>query len=229
MCKQCSNIPSVTLQTAVLMQVKDFAKDQTTFSVYDITSHIREKTSNGVIEIPEVEVSGASFRFDIPHTKVKSIFDELWRTSVFDPLFTLTRNFNGRYFEYTPTSVAVGDCPPTIVPDTHPSSTPIYPGGTSNSVPVAMVTRTSHSSPVSRFRGDSVFDSVFMSRIKIYLLNCCDIGVDPTIKQIQSAIKRKNDTKSWTCYDIREYVKSIRFVISSDSDCISLNKVNCTK
>ena len=98
----CKQVQSVTLQTAIFMQAKEFAASNVPFSVHDITRILRVKTAQGELEIPEVEVSGASFRFDIPHAKVKALFDELDRTSAFDADFTTTRTFNGMYFEYTP-------------------------------------------------------------------------------------------------------------------------------
>ena len=104
----CNQVQSVTLQTAVLMQVKEFAQTNTPFSVHDITRTIRTKAAQGELEIPEVEVQGASFRFDIPHPKVKGIFEEMWKTGVFDPDFTLSRQFNGMYWLYTPAPVNGG-------------------------------------------------------------------------------------------------------------------------
>src|ERR1035441_7849921 len=122
MCNK-QQVPSVTLQSAVLMQVKAFAQNNTPFSVHDITRTIRQKTSQGELEIPEVEVQGASFRFDIPHPKVKALFDELWTSGVFDPDFSLSRKFNGMYFEYTPTS---GNDPYTsTIPTTTPLATAV--------------------------------------------------------------------------------------------------------
>ena len=91
----CKQVQSVTLQTAIFMQAKEFAASNVPFSVHDITRILRVKTAQGELEIPEVEVSGASFRFDIPHAKVKALFDELDRTSAFDADFTTTRTFNG--------------------------------------------------------------------------------------------------------------------------------------
>ena len=114
------NVPSVTLQSAVLLQVKEFVKNKQTFSVHDITRNIRSKASSGDLEIPETEVSGTSFKNDIPHAKVKNIFDNLWQTGVFDSEFTLSRLFNGTYFEYTPT--LVNQMTPT------PTPTPLPPG-----------------------------------------------------------------------------------------------------
>ena len=73
----CNQTQSVTLQTAVLLTVKEFAQANQPFSVHDITRTIRSKAANGDLEIPEVEVAGASFRFDIPHAKVKGLLYDL--------------------------------------------------------------------------------------------------------------------------------------------------------
>lgn len=181
MCFQATNVPSVTLQTAVLMQVKDFANVQKTFSVHDITRTIREKTGNGEIEIPEVEVSGASFRFDIPHTKVKAIFDELWRTGVFDPFLTLSRNFNGTFFEYVPTPVngASAAAPAPVVP----TSAPIVAAAT-----VASANR--------------VDKQVVTSKVQTYLDN--HAGSTVTIEQIRAGIK----CNGWTCSEIIDIIRN---------------------
>jgi hypothetical protein len=201
MCFQSSNVksvPSVTLQTAVLMQVQDFAKSNQTFSVHDVTRTIRQKTGSGDIEIPEVEVSGASFRFDIPHTKVKDIFNELWNTGVFDPFLTLSRSFNsqGHYFEYTPTPVNTSSAPaPSVAVSTNPPTT-----------------------------APSVNDASVQARITLYLTNCRTRNFRPTLKQVQSAIKR-NVSTGWSCEKIQDYIIHLSFNIIQDPEHISSNQV----
>jgi len=204
MCNQ-ANVPSVTLQTAVLMQVKEFAQNSQPFSVHDVTRNLRMKTSQGEIEIPEVEVQGASFRFDIPHVKVKGIFDELWRTGVFDPVLTLNRTFNGTYFEYTPSLVA-GAAPSVTV--TAPPVTPTQTVSTPSASPT--------SGPVS--------DSVVQSRIQTYLDNCQSRNFRPTLKQVQSAIKRDVST-GWSCEKIQDYIEGLGYSVVADPDYVSASQV----
>jgi hypothetical protein len=203
MCQQ-----SVTLQTAVLMQVKEFVTSNTTFSVHDITRAIRSKLYNDELEIPEVKVDGAVFRSDIPHTKVKAIFNELWHTGVFDPDFTLGRNFNGMYFEYTPSLLnpTVKTTTPITAPVTQTMST---------SAPVA-----SASTIISSL---STFDSVVQDRIETYLDNCIFRNTRPahtTLRNVQSAIKRDVST-GWSCEKIREYIECLGYTVVDDQGSIS--------
>lgn len=209
----CNQVQSVTLQTAVLMQVKEFAQNNQPFSVHDITRTIRHKTAQGELEIPEVEVSGTSFRFDIPHAKVKTLFDELWRTGVFDPDFTLSRQFNGMYFEYTPSLLAVSPTVQVSTPAvTHATQTVSTPAPTPAPAPVA-------SSPST-----SVSNSVVQDRIQTYLDNCTSRNFRPTLKQVQSAIKRDVST-GWTCEQIQDYVEGLGYDVVADPDYVSANQV----
>jgi len=207
MCDQ-TNIPSVTLQTAVLLQVKEFAISNTAFSVHDITRDIRKKTASGELEIPEVEVSGASFRFNIPHVMVKALFDKLWRTGVFDPNFTLSRQSNGLYFEYTPSPVNTG--PATVIPPA--VTTPAAPA------PAVVVTRDKVTTPPTPSH------SMMVDRIRTYLANCTNRSFRPTIKNIQSAIKREVST-GYTCDELKSYITQIGYVIIDDPDAISRSQV----
>jgi len=188
-----TNVPSVTLQTAVLMQIKEFASIQQPFSVHDVTRAVRSKTSQGELEIPEVEVAGASFRFDISHSKVKSIFDELWRTGVFDPTFTLDRKFTGMYYEYTPQNTGAGPVGTCVPVSPSVSSAPIV---STNDI----------------------------DRIKLYLGNCATKNFRPTIKKVQSAIKR-DGVPCCSCDDLKSYIKSLGYSIVDDPDAVSKSQV----
>jgi len=202
------NVPSVTLQTAVLMQVSEFAKNSQPFSVHDVTRAVRSKASQGELEIPEVEVAGASFRFDIPHSKVKGIFDELWRTGVFDPAFTLNRNFNGMYFEYTPSLNPSSTSTPAAAPSVQVSNPPYTTSTTSTATAIA--------APVP--------DAVVMDRIQTYLNNCASRNFRPTLKQVQSAIKRDVST-GWSCEKIQDYVENLGYDVVANPEYVSASQV----
>jgi hypothetical protein len=202
-----NQLQSVTLQTAVLMQVKEFANANKPFSVHDITREIRHKVNQGLLEVPEVEVYGASFRFDIPHIKVKALFDELWRNGVFDPDFSLNRSFvSGMYFQYTPSPVAKSSTPapsfaitaPTII--RQPAATT-----TNTSVPPYM--------SVTNAKG-----------VQLYLNNCIKKNFCPTLKQIQSAIKR-DQIPGQTCNELKSYVETLGYTVVNDPDAISQSQV----
>lgn len=198
-----TSLQSVTLQTAVLMQVKEFAAANQTFSVHDITRTVRDKVNNALLEIPEVEVSGASFRFDIPHAKVKALFEELWRTGIFNPDFTLGRKFNGQYFEYTPTSNSGA-------PDVTPS-VPSYTVSPST-------TTAAPSTSVSN-------DGSVKSRVQQYLTNCAKRNFRPTLKNVQSAIKRGDMSTGWSCDSLKTVIESFGYTIVSDPDSLSASQV----
>ena len=211
------NVPSVTLQSAVLLQVKEFVKNKQTFSVHDITRNIRSKASSGDLEIPEVEVSGASFRFDIPHTKVKSLFNDLWNTGVFDPDFTLDRKFNGTYYEYTPLPVS-GNTAPQPGAYTASTTSAAAPAVTVQNVPTPNV----QSSPSPLMKCSSV---VVKDRVSVYLGHCKDRNYWPTLKNVQSAIKRDVST-GWTCDEIRTLIMNdIGYNVVDNPDYASASQV----
>ena len=196
-------LQSVTLQTAILMQVKEFAAANQQFSVHDVTREVRQKVNNGQLEIPEVEVSGASFRFDIPHAKVKELFDELWRAGTFAPDFSLNRQFTGVYFQYTPVPVAQNSAP--FVPTPSPVLSVAQP---------AVVPPTATAAPAT-----TVTD-----RINTYLNNCRARNFQPTLKQVQSAIKRDVST-GWTCEKIQDYIEGLGYSVTVDPEVVSASQV----
>lgn len=201
----------VTLQIAVLQQVKEFASANRPFSVHNITQEIRNKVNSGALEIPEVEVSGASFRFDIPHVKVKSIFDDLWNSGVFNPDFTLTRQFNGTFFDYTPQPVQSAAPIGTAVPAS------VTPANTSFTVAPSATTTTT-TVVVSR--------NVAKERIQQYLTNCENRNFRPTLKQVQSAIKRGEVSTGYTCEDIKAIVENdLNYTVTANPDLLSASQV----
>jgi hypothetical protein len=184
------------------MQVKEFAQNNTPFSVHEITQAIRQKTAQGELEIPEVEVQGASFRFDISHPKVKALFDELWRTGVFDPDFTLSRKFNGMYFEYTPASAN---------------------GGALAGISVAPQPAASATMPVPPTLVNKATEKV-EDRVKTYLNNCVLRNFRPTLKKVQSAIKRDVST-GWSCDALKALVQKLGYTVVDDPDSVSKAQV----
>ncbi len=198
----CNQAQSVTLQTAVLMTVKEFAQQNQTFSVHDITRTIRSKASQGDLEIPEVEVSGASFRFDIPHSRVKALFLEMWNSGVFDPDFTLTRNFNkgGGYFEYSPV-VPAANAVYASTTSTATTPAPTTPSYSKNNAPV-------------------------QDRVVLYLNNCATRNFRPTLKQVQSAIKRGDASTGWSCEDLQKLIETtLGYSVVADPESLSASQV----
>ena len=209
---------SITLQTAVLMQVKEFAQNNVVFSIHDITRNVRDKVSAGSLEIPEVEVSGASFRFDIPHVKVKSLFLDMFNTGVFDPYFTLDREFNdaGGYWVYTPQNASsVNQTVPIVNAPSYAPTTTTY------TAPAAVV------APV-KTANQKVSKPTITDRVEVYLNKCTANCYRPTIKQVQSAVKRGNLSSGWTCEELAGIIKNdLGYSLDdNDLDFVSTSVVN---
>lgn len=193
-----TTVPSLSLQTAVLNQVQEFATNNATFSIYEITKEIRNKVNQGTWEIPETEIVGSSFRNDIPHSRVRNLFYDLWNSGVFDNQFNLNRVFNGNYNEFTPANVVS-----TIDPAANAVSQTVAPPA--NNV-------SSATSPID-------------ARVQLYLNNCKTKGSQPTLKQVQSAIKRRNSGTGISCSDLYNIVVKLGYNLIADPDFISLCRV----
>ena len=192
------NVPSVTLQTAVLLVIEEFADVGNKFSAHDITRSIRDKCNNGQMEIPEVEdLSGAdSFRFNVDHVKVRNIFNEMRDNGVFDADYTIQRKFNGMFFEYNAQSVNSSVTPP-------PTSI----------LPVLNI----------------AISATNVDRITTYLSNCAAKKFHPTLRNIQSAIKRDDCIPIPSCEELKDYIKNtLKYSIVDDPSAISRIQVVTT-
>jgi len=191
------NIPTVTLQTAVLLTIKEFADDGNKFSAHDITRSIRDKCNGGKLEIPEVEdLSGAdSFRYNVQHNKVRDLFNEMRDNGVFDADYTIHRNFNGMFFEYTASSTAPSQ-PPVPSYGGTPPPTSILPV-----VPLATVF--------------AQVDAEIKRRVTQYLQNCKTRNFRPSLKQVQSAIKRGDKSTGVSSGELEDLIrKDLGFAMS---------------
>lgn len=181
------NNKSITLQAAIILAVTEFANQGKEFSTHDITNNIRGKVNTGVLEIPEVEsLSGIdAHRFDVKHAQVKSTFRNLYDNGTFDADYSTNRTFNGLFFTYKfqPTQIT--------------SNVPVAPLST----PVT-VTATS---PLSLF-GSGV--NRYISRIQNYIVNCSSRKMSPSIKQVQSAIKRGNKSTGVSSQELIKIIQS---------------------
>lgn len=197
----------MTLDEAIKNQIIEFGNNNKTFSVHDITSELRRKTANGDIEIPEVQVDKYSFKFEISHAKVKNIFDYGWTSGEYNKYFTLNRNFNRVYYEYTATVINN----PSNSNDTTSSNV------NSNNSAVATNSPTNNSNIISNIKSNNQFnvDDIIKNNIKNYIIKHNN---SPTIKEIQSAIKRKNYLV-WTCEQIKAYVEqTLNYKTSGNSN-----------
>ncbi len=209
MCNQ--NIPSVNLQTAVLMQVQEFVNSGQVFSRYDITKALRQKCNDGLLEIPEVENVDGNPRFDIRKNAVDAIFDQLYQNCLANGLPPLTYTYNQvlGYRVFSADLTAVQPTPvPTATPASFPSAAPL-PATLSNSsvaptqvvsVPVTTATNMPDAAELNR-------------RIGLYMNNCQRIGKVPTLRQIQSAIKRGGKSTGLSRRECRNIAVSLGYAV----------------
>lgn len=175
-----TNANTVTLQDAVLEQVKQFVDSGEQFSVYNVTTAIRTKCNAGLLDIPEVLNSNphSQFKYDVRHDSVKATFAELFEDSPQNGFPALTRQFSGQYWVYE--ADAAGDGTVDNSPIQVVTSVPAAPATAPAAIPATPPP------PVS--------ETEVKRRIKIYLENCTKAGSIPTPKQVQSAIKRNRST-----------------------------------
>lgn len=178
-----SNVPQVTLQVAVLMQIEEFAKNKIPFTAHMVTSALRDKCNNGLLEIPEVEdkTGNDTYRFPINHPEVKSIVRNLIKNGTAKSVYDFSEDFNGMYFTYTAIPKVTYTGPVIKNPSVVPIST----------------------TPVSAVTGCG---SIIINRIDQYLKNCRSRNFRPNLKQVQSAIKRGNKSTGTTWGEIADVI-----------------------
>jgi len=188
----CNQIPSVNLQTAVLMQVQEFVNSGQTFSRYDITKALRQKCNDGLLEIPEIEDTnpGATNRFNVRKSEVDAIFEQLYQNCLANGLPPLNYHYNPnlgyRVFSADPN---FGLTTPAQTPASTqvPTSLP-----TAVTLPPINPNRVVSAPAPSAKRTIQLDMAELIRRINLYLINCNKIGKKPTLRQIQSAIKRRD-------------------------------------
>jgi hypothetical protein len=173
---------TLIIEEAVLKTVNAFLDTDKTFSIFDITQQIRQDAENGVIEIPTLRVDNQPFEFDIPHSVVKDVFLAYVAQGVFNQ--GLVRKWNGQYFVYQgAVNVAANNAVLPSAPVSQPYTAPLSSSGSSK-----------------------LPKDIVIIRIGMYLKNCKSRGSNPTVKQIQSAIKRGNEQVGWTCGELMPLV-----------------------
>jgi predicted metal-dependent hydrolase len=180
------SVPTVTLQTAILLQIKEFATSGKTFSAHNITESLREKCNTGKMEIPEIEdLSGNdSYRYNVDHKNVRNLFNEMRDNGVFDADYQITKSYNGMFFVYTATS-----------------TTPVQP---SNSpVPSGMIVSQTPMPAAQHFQ---LATAEIKRRVEQYLDNCKTRNFRPSIKHVQSAIKRGNHSTGISSSDLIDMI-----------------------
>jgi hypothetical protein len=203
-------VPSVTLQTAVILAVKNFGTNGQTFSIHDITKAIRNQCNNGELEIPEVEITGGGqYRFEVEHTKVKALFLDLFNSGAFDNDFALLEEFNraNGFRTYTPQTQVNTPTSPVPVVGTAPITTPVV----TISAPTASTTKS--------------IDSEVQGRIQKYLDNCKNRNFRPSLRHVQSAIKRGDHSTGYSVEDLRDFIQGLGYQFSMNPDSLAKYQV----
>lgn len=206
----CNQVKS-TLETAILETVREFGQQGKSFSAHDITTVIRRKCNAGELEIPTAATSGGNIKFYISHAEVNGIFKDLYRNGVFNPEFTLDKQINptGQYFIYTP----------------QPSNGVTYASTTTATPPVATPS-TAPATPViaTVIHGKSTLP-VIKVRVAEYLTNCKSKCICPTLKEVQSAIKRDSTSNGWTCNELLDVCVQLGYSVITDVNFVSKSLV----
>lgn len=183
--------PSNTLEEAVKSVVDNFIDNDQAFSIFDITSTLRNDANNGDLEVPECEVTGMPWKYQFEHRDVKGVLE---LTGYLND-GRVTRNFNrsGGFFVYTPVTGSITALPGVI------SGWSIAPSGNA-SFSNASTTGT----PLVKLDRPAV-----LSRMRIYLTNAKRKGFLPTLKQMQSAIKRGKRSTGWSKKELAAVVAEL--------------------
>jgi hypothetical protein len=224
-------VPSMNLQAAVLMQVQEFTTANRPFSRYEITQSLREKCNNGQLEIPELENTnpGATYRFDIRKSAVDDIFDELFNNCSANGLpplrvdFDRTKGYRLFSVDTAPSTPAGG----SVIPAS--SYTPFNP--TPVAVPAPAPANAAFVKAVSKAVATNVqiltsplpvpaptialTDNEVRRRVTQYMQRCVKLGKTPTLKNVQSAIKRGNKSTGLSYREIVNITKSLGFKVAN--------------
>ena len=184
----------LTFATAVLDTLCDFTTLGQDFSAYDVTRSLRQKVNNG--EITVLDGTPTTFKgrttTSIPHyttqasngdkiVGVQEIVHDIFKQN---DMTGYTAQDTGNYILY------VCDTPAPVV------AAPVSPLGSAIGNALTNLTAAASKTPAPAKR------SAIGEAIDNYVFNQCGLkGVAPTLKQIQSAIKRKGQ---YTCQEIRD-------------------------
>ena len=172
------------------MQIQEFITSGQSFSRYDITKALRQKCNDGQLEIPEIEnVNPGNIRFNVRKASVDTIFDQLYSNLLQNGIPALRYDFNrdqqtGVGYRVFSVDNTVAQTVLPVVAAPAPAPTP-SPATSINSMNYFAVQASASTSPD---------DAEIRRRATVYLQNCQKIGKVPSLKKIQSAIKRKVST-----------------------------------
>jgi len=198
MCDKNSN-----LNKAILTQVQEFATNNVTFSVHDVTVELRKKANAGNLNLPEFEDNNGQYKYNIPHASVKTSFLDLLSDGIFTEIgLQLNRTYNQVYFEYnavpvTPSSQPVVTAYTQTGPNPNYQATNPQPYKTTSCIPSSLYGNSTQKAPPTKLDRKSVED-----KVSNYLDS--HTGLQVSIEQIRAGIK----CNGWTCAEILDIVKA---------------------
>lgn len=183
-----------SLSNAVKDQVLEFINSGQSFSKYDITKALRQKCNDNLLEIPEClnPDSTNQFLYLIQKKDVDQIFEQLIANCSLNGLPELETDF-----QRAPNGV------PYRVFFVNQSASQVPTGNVYASAPTLGATAT-------KVSASAITNPEIIRRINLFMTRCTQRGIVPTLKQIQSAIKRKKST-GLSYGEISQVAKSLGF------------------
>jgi len=181
--------------TAVLDTVCTFTENQQNFSAFDVTRKMRKLVNSGdliVLDGTPTTFQGKATT-EILHNNVRSVVREIFEQNDVSDYSPVD---TGAYMLYT------FNGPATATPTPLPFQTPVAP------TPVATVTAS------------STFG--FDDRVKAYILKQNARGINPTLKEVQSCLRRQGNYK---CEALRDVVIRLGFKVNGNTATLSKNTV----
>lgn len=197
----------LTLEQLVQDTVNTFLSSGQSFSVYDITTNIRNLVNAGAVVPTDVPVDGAGDFYDIQHSIVKRIFVDLFEDNGFAK--PLTRTFVGSYFTYTADSnfqTAVKGATSAVA--RLASALGTQRNASSLVVPAQRTKFKAQTLPTTPV--GALDATIVVGRVRQYLDGCKKRSFTPTPRQIQSAIKRGGKSTGWSRTDLNGIRNSIQ-------------------
>lgn len=192
-----NNTQVMTIPQAVVSAINTL-RENGKLSAYEVTTFIRNKANVGDWQFPglDADKNALNIKYRIDHDVVRQIVHNLYENGDLDELGLVDRTNNGQYFEYhfdltnsTDSDLLLGDS--TSFDDDQDEQ---------NHVNAKQVQSSSFN------RG------LVSSKVNNYLNRKCNT-VNPTLKQIQSAVK----VNGVTCEVLHEILKNLGYYVNTSA------------
>jgi hypothetical protein len=99
--------------------------------------------------------------------------------------------------------------------------TPSVPSYTVSPSTTPATTTATNVAPTTTVSNDGSVES----RVQQYLTNCAARNFRPTLKQVQSAIKRGDVSTGWSCDSLKTVIEGFGYTVVADPDSVSASQV----